>query len=271
MRISAADVFLARLREGQTNRNDILAVLADTPWHWATSEAESATQFVYQLLLQATDSAQKVTADNALANARGLYKQGIGLFNSTDLREIVRSEPMLKVMTEKYPKSRYAERASFYLGQYFTRRYVLKDEVGAPLIAQSNAAFEEYIKRAQAGDFDRKDFLASGYFFRGLNGWLSNNLADAQKWLAEGRAKFTDTDVIYIYQLFVTPEKKSTSIDDKVFGEGVVSLGGQSDKSTVIDQFLPARSVFTKTLDFLNRKPTPSVQQSGELASILRQ
>jgi hypothetical protein len=51
-----------------------------------------------------------------------------------------------------YPKSRYGERASFYLGQYYARRFILNDQVGRPLINSSNSAFEDYIKRAQNGD-----------------------------------------------------------------------------------------------------------------------
>ena len=80
--------------------------------------------------------------------------------------------------------------------------------------------------RAERGDFgNRTDYLAVGYFYRGLNGWLSDDINDARKWLSLGQQKFSDSERAYIYQIL--PSK---------------------DKSAVIDKYLPARTLFSTTL-----------------------
>jgi len=124
----------------------------------------------------------------------------------------------------------------------------LKDPRDRQLISVSNSAFEAYIAKAEKGDFDgRTEYLAAGYFYRGLNGWLAGDATDAQKWLSKGRQKFGGSDQVYIYQLFVS-----------------------SDRATVIDRYLPATASFGTALTFLSQVPTPTVDHSGDLATMLR-
>ena len=97
--------------------------------------------------------------------------------------------------------------------------------------------------RAERGDFgNRTDYLAVGYFYRGLNGWLSDDINDARKWLSLGQLKFSYSERAYIYQIL--PSK---------------------DKSAVIDKYLPARTLFSTTLSFLNQNPVPKPGRSSRI------
>jgi TolA-binding protein len=248
-RIAAANELFARLRKNDPKiQNDILGVLSSMTVPWATSNIDSDTQYVYQQLLMTSDATAKSLLDNTLANAAGLYRDGIANFNSTLLNEVVAAEPKLKAMAGRFPKSRYAERASYYLGHVYSKRFMLNDPMGKPLIVTSDSAFEDYIARAERGDFDnRKDYLAAGYFYRALNGWLDGKIDDAQNWLGKGQQKFTDDDRVYVYQLFVS-----------------------TDRSTVIDKYLPAKSLFSITANFLKKSPAPTFDQAIGLIMILQ-
>ena len=248
--ISAANVFFAKLHtEDVRNRNDILAVLGAIPSHWETSNTETDSEFIYNMLIASTDDTMKISLDNALSNAKGLYKDAISQFNTTSVSEIAASAPKLKAMGQKFPKSKYGERAGFYFSQGYSKRFLLKDTEGGRLMNLSNSAYEEFITRAEKGEFgNAPEYLAGAYFYRGVNGWISVNIADARKWLSMGQAKFNDNDVVYVYQVLVS-----------------------TDRSAVIDQYLPAKSLFSKTLTFINQVPTPSIDRSSELTMIIRQ
>jgi hypothetical protein len=246
-RVAAADHLFAKLRAvDPRNRTDVLFVLGEMPSPWDTKNTVADSDFLYQLVQQISDDTLRILTDTALANARGLYKDGLLKFNTTILSELVEAEPKLRAMADKYPKSRYAERGSFYLAQYYSKRFVLKDPAGKALITSSNTAYEDYIKKAESNFFGTKEYLPGGYYYRALNGWLAGDINDATKWLNLG-LKFTDEDQVYIYQIFVTKER-----------------------AAVIDRWLPAKSVFSKTLAFLNQRPTPSVDRAIELAGTLR-
>ena len=97
--------------------------------------------------------------------------------------------------------------------------------------------------------FVRKEYLPGAYFYRALNGWILSDLKDAQNWLTRGSQKFTDHNTIYIYRVIPT----------------------EDPSSQIIDESLPAKSVFTKTLAFLNSSPTPSYSAADLLGAKLRQ
>lgn len=250
-RIAATDSLFVKLRaDTSQTRNDILGILGAMPVPWATSNTDADILYLYQQLSTTVDDATKELTDNALSNARGMYKDAIASFNSTVLSDLNVAEAKLKVISQRFPASRFTERASFYLAQLYAKRFVLKDSAGSSLIVLSNAAFEDYIKRAERGDFDKRtDYLAGGYYYRALNGWLLNDTKDAQLWLQRGLQKFQNSnDLIYIYQLFVS-----------------------RDKETVINKYLPAKSVISSTQTFLGRVPPPSVDQAAELIAMFRQ
>jgi TolA-binding protein len=250
MRASSTSALFAKLKlDDSKTKNDILAVLGNLPFRWMTNNTDQDVQFIYQSLLKTTDETTKNLLDAALANAKGLYKEGISDFNSTSLSDLGAAEPKLKSMAQNYTKSRYAERASFYLGQLYSKEFLLKSPQDPQLIAASNSALEAYIDKAEKGDFDsRVEYLATGYFYRGLNGWLVGDINDAQKWFSKGQKKFGNSgDQIYIYQLFVS-----------------------SDRTTVIDKYLPAQATFAATATFLGQVPTPTPAHANDLATVLR-
>jgi hypothetical protein len=106
-------------------------------------------------------------------------------------------------------------------------------------------AFESYIDRVQNGQLVKSDFLAAGYFFRGINAWILNRKEDAITWMTNGKNKFSDRDV---YQVIVAP----------------------GDKSTIVDKALPARSSFDAGLKFLSSNPPAQFPDVGSLARSLQ-
>jgi hypothetical protein len=244
-----ADFFFAQLQsDDPKSKGDILFVLGEVSSPWTSSNVEANSNFLYQLAQQSADDALRLLADTALANARGLYKDGIRYFNSTILTDLTQAEPKLRAMATNYPKSRYAERASFYLAQYYAKRFVLKDPVGKALVDSSNLAYEDYIKKVESSVFSTREYLAGGYYYRGLNSWLVGDMADAKQWLNKGLKAAAADDQVYIYQLFVSRER-----------------------AAVIDRYIPAGQAFSRTLTFLNQTPAPSADRALELAALLRQ
>jgi hypothetical protein len=250
-RVAANDALFAKLRaDVPQNRNDILGILGAMPVSWTTSNTDADILYLYQQVSTTLDDTAKDLTDSALANAKGMYRDAIASFNSTVLSDLMTGEEKLKKISQRFPASKFGERASFYLAQSYAKRFILKDPAGSSLVSLSNTAFEDYIKRAEKGDFDKHtDYLAGGYYYRALNGWLLNDTKDAQFWLQRGAQKFQNSnDLIYIYQLFVS-----------------------RDKETVINKYLPAKFVFSSTQVFLDRIPPPSVDQAGDLIGIFRQ
>jgi TolA-binding protein len=214
---------------------------------WATKNLANDSTSVYQLMLGTQDITLKNAMDRALANARGLYRDGISDYNSDDLTQVLRAGDKLKAMANIFPKSRYSENASFYVGQYFTKLYLMKDPRGRSLIDNSNAALGTYIAKAENGEFAKTEFLAAGYFYRALNELILGNLKDAQSWLTRGMQRFSDNDRVYVYQLFYTPNTIKTTAD----------------------KFFPAKSIFANTLAYLQLNPnTGPGQQQALLAAI---
>jgi hypothetical protein len=219
------------------------------PVPWSTGTTMADADRIYSLYQHETDPTRKSLFDGALANAQGLYRDGIANYNSSSLPVFTQAPEKLKLMTQKYPLSDYAENASFYIGQYYIKAYFLNVSPASSQISSSNAAFESYIAHIQAKDFPTRNFYAAGYYFRSLNGWVVGNLADATSWLDKGLQpppgpNFSDNDVVYVYQL--------------LYG------------TTVIDRFLPAKTLFLNTRTFINATPPPPYTQANSLAATIK-
>ena len=249
-RVKATDRLFEQLRTDDTKlRNDIFGVLGLTPARWATSDTTTDTKYIYKVLLETTDDVSKDLLERALSNARGLYRDGIGDFNSSSLQEFRAAEAKFRKTFQEFPKSRYAENASFYLGQYFTKAYLLTEPRNSSLVSESNKAYEDYIAKAEAGAFgDKPDFVAAAYYYRGLNGWLVGNLEDSRNWLTKGQKKTSDDDRVYVYQLF---------------------YNGNREK--IVDRFLTSKNLFSTTLAFIGQTPSPGYERFVELTAKIRQ
>ena len=227
---------------GAVTETDALTILEQMPTPWTTANTTADADHIYTLYQQATNTTLKALLDGALANAQGLYRDGIADYNVSDLTQFTQAPAKLKAMAQRYPGSEYAEKASFYLGQYYIKAYFLEVAPVDSQIANSNAAFESYI--ADIKSFPTKGFYPAGYFFRSLNGWIANNPADALKWLNAGLGQnFTDNDVVYVYQLFY--------------------------HTTTIDKYLPAKTLFTNTVKFFSTTPPPVFGDPNSAANAL--
>jgi hypothetical protein len=253
MRVAATTRLLERLRRTEPDprspKADIVSLLGTMPVPWATQNTGPDSQYIYGLYKSESDDALKSLLDQALSNARGLYRDGIKDFSSTTPSEFTRAPAKLKAMADNFPDSRYAENASFYLGQYYVRAFFLLDAPDKPaLIKSSNAAFEEYVGKAENHKFVGKlTYFAAGHFYRGLNGWIVDDLKDARNWLNRGSGKFTDDATIYVYRVI------------------------PNDALEIIDRFLPAKTTFNRTLAFLNASPSPPYSQADALTKKLRE
>jgi hypothetical protein len=233
-KLQVTSALIAKLAAADINsKTDICYILSAYPKYWTTSNQKSDTRFVYDQFLNEPDESLKTALDSALANAKGLYRDAINDFSQVDLESLRTAESKLRAVASDFPKSRFAENASFYIGLTIINQYIAGDR-RQQLIKNSNDAFEDYIKKVIDAKFGKKnDFFAAGYFYRGINGWIQDDLADARKWMGDGAKRFSDDDNIYIYQVILLPNVKSA----------------------VIDRFLPAKSVFTNSLTVLNADP----------------
>lgn len=243
----AVSSLISKMRtEDAKTKIEVANVLASVKSHWMSANTDADVAYLYGQYLETFDETLKNALDSALANAQGLYRDGIDDYNTNDTQRVVASADKFKAMADKFPKSRYAENASFYFGQQFTKAYFMNDSRGKSLIDSSSRALENYILRAERGDFIKTEYLAGGYFFRALNGVINADLAESRSWLNKGSQKFSDTDRIYIYQLFYS-----------------------SDSATVVDKFLPAKTLFSNMSTLLARTPDVSPARQIQLLSAL--
>lgn len=217
-------------------------ILSLYPASWSTNSTETDSKALYSKYLGEKDTSLKSAFDGALANAKGLYRDGIRDFVIPKIENLKRSEGKLRNMASNYPKSLYAENASFYTAMALVNQYILLDPKGQngdpgsrALVTASNQAFERYLDQVKHNELPKRDFYAAGYFYRGLNSWILKNNGDAVAWMRRGADAFSDDDSIYVYQLILSP--------------GV--------RSAVIDRRLPARSTFKAAIEFLTKKPAP--------------
>jgi hypothetical protein len=228
-----------------TAKTESASLLAIMKPHWSSGNTGAASAALYELYISTDDPTLKNALDNGLANAQGAYKDAIDDYrDNNNLAALSRAKDKLQSYADKYPKSRFAEQASYYVRHTFLKRMSLNDPAGDTLIADSSRAFEGHIVRAERGDFLKTDDLAAAYFFRALNGVLANNKADALEWLSRGGAKFSDADRVYIYQL--------------VFS---------TDGTIVVDRYVPAKSLFLLATNLFKDTATLGIEQQMALLS----
>jgi len=227
---------------------NVAAILALYPTPWATANTNADAQALYSRMHSENDSTLKSILDSALANAKGLYRDGIRDYVLPKMDTQKSAEAKLRTMSVTYPDSQFAENASFYLALDIANQYILSDPHDSQLLINSNKAFEDYINRVQAGTLKKRDFLAAGFFFRGVNGWIQGRNDDAISWMSNGAKKFSDENTIYIYQIFLAP----------------------GDKTAVIDRNLPARSSFNAAIKVLSLNPSPQFPDFKALTKALQ-
>ena len=249
IRVRTYDALFEALRAAPENtaKTEVSSLFAIVNPHWSSSNTGAASAALYELYTSTDDPTLKIALDNALANAQGAYKDAIDDYRDNNLAALGRAKDKLQSYADKYPKSRFAEQASYYVGHTFLKRMSLNDPAGDALIADSSRAFEGHIARAEHGDFSKTDNLAAAYFFRALNGALAMNKADALDWLSKGGAKFSDADRVYIYQL--------------VFS---------TDGGTVLDRYVPAKSLFLLATNLFKDNATLGADQQIALLSQIR-
>jgi hypothetical protein len=239
---------LSRLNASETSTKfNAAGILAVYPTSWSTPNTDADARAVYAKMLNEGNASLKTLLDSAIANAKGLYRDGIRDLTVPKSDTQKSAESKLRNMATNYPKSQYAENASFYLGLAIANQYILGNH-DPQVIHSSNKAFEEYINRAQEGQFVKKDFFAAGYFFRGVNGWIENRDEDAINWMNIGARKFSDDDSIYVYQIILSP----------------------GNKAAVIDRYLPARSSFNAAIKVLSSSSVPQFPDFDALTKALQ-
>jgi hypothetical protein len=247
MQVTGSLVKMLKAASEQRQKIEIAATLGSAGVPWMTPTLNADVTWIYSAYRQTNNENMKAMLDYALQNAAGLYRDGIHDYNTDKLARVAQAPAKLAAMADKFPKSRYAENASFYVGPALVKTYLFKDSRGIALINDANAAFERYIKRTENDEFTKREYLAGGYFFRALDGLITGNVAETKDWLNRGLSKFTDNDKIYIYQLFPS-----------------------ADPALVLDDFLPAHKVFATTLSFLNAHPNASDKDQTQLLAAIR-
>jgi hypothetical protein len=248
----AFDVIVAGLsNEPDSTKVELAAVLSDARspamLPWTSSNLDASRSAIYELYQKSNEPTLKTALDGALASSRGGYFEAIDRYNDDQLASVSRATDDLKLYSDKYPKSRFSDQAAYYVGHGYLKRIALDDPQGKDLIKDSNIAFESYIDRAEKGDFIKTDNLASAYYFRGLNGITAGNKADAQSWFSKGGGKFSDVDRVYIYELFFS-----------------------TDRSLVLDKYVPAKTLFAATANFFQSDISITADRQAALLDQIR-
>jgi TolA-binding protein len=106
---------------------NVAAILALYPTSWSTSDTNGDAQGVYSMILNESDLTYKSILDNVLANGKGLYRDAVKEYAAGTISGQKAAEPKLRTMSLSYPKSTFAENASFFLALDLTNQYILTD------------------------------------------------------------------------------------------------------------------------------------------------
>ena len=248
---SCVDALIGKLAISDTKtKDDVAAILSNLPNQWMSSHTSSDAQAIYRLMQTTSDVSSKALLDGALANAKGLYKDGIRDFNTSD-EQFKNAEAKLQTMFQEYPDSRYAENANFYLGQYYTKAFILSSPgTLAYWLSQTRLMRTTFAKTEPPGTRfgGKRAFLCCWLLFSWPQWLVASNTNDARTSLNAGQSKFADTDSVYVYQ----------------------PLYSRGDTASVVDRLLPAKSLFLTTLQFIGGNPGAALAHVDDLAAAIR-
>ncbi|KLK93924.1 hypothetical protein AA309_05420 [Microvirga vignae] len=224
----------------------IAVALGKTKVRWRATDHEGALQKLYSLYNRAEDETLKRSLDDALNNAEGMYWDCIQDYNNDVISDLPRTKDCFRRVYSDFGRSRYAENANFYLGQYLTRAYRLGHPNGRALVVESNGVFDEFINKSRAGAFVKSEWLEDGLFYRALNDSLLGDKKGAVTQLAQMEKLVSDEQQVYVYQFIFSRERNA-----------------------IVDAYFPAKKLAGITRTYVERLPTIDRFDAAELKALL--
>lgn len=214
----------------QLIKNGICSTLDALKLFWTATRQDETEQVLYTLYQQEPDEALKALLDRALMRAKGLYRDAMEDYDNDKVDPSV--EAKFRRVYEAYPKSTYAPKARFFLGQYYLRSLAILKKRNQPVqpeeyLNKANQVFQDLLDNR--GTFFHKpplEHLLDAHYFRALNFVQLNQVDNALKELGDIQAQPIADRKIYIYQFFYSnlltdqpdhPLLLETDIIDKFF------------------------------------------------------
>jgi hypothetical protein len=190
----------------QSIQSGICSTLDALKLFWTATHQDEVEKVLYTLYQQETDEALKALLDRALMRAKGLYRDAMEDYDNDKVEPSV--EAKFRRVYEAYPKSTYAPKARFFLGQYYLRSLAILKKRNQPVqpeeyLNKANQVFQDLLDNR--GTFFHKpplEHLLDAHYFRALNFVQLNQLNDALKELKDIQTQPAADEKIYIYQFF---------------------------------------------------------------------
>jgi hypothetical protein len=187
----------------------IATALAKQAQPWVGRDMDKQIRTLYAAMLKSKDESLNRAVDDALANAKGYYRDAVIDYNRDRIDDLDDVVAKFKRTPDHLPKSRYAPNSLFYLGQYLTRAYLLGHDKGDALVRQSLSVLDDFTKTQDKGSTDLWD---DAFYYSGLNRVLVGDAAGAVARLQEMERRSTQSSRVYVYQFFFS-KRKDTVID----------------------------------------------------------
>jgi len=212
---------------------------------WNAPDLDRQVRTLYNEFVNRPDETLGPAIDDALANAKGYYRDAITDFNQDRIDDIDAVIAKFKKTSEPLPKSRYASNSTFYLAQYLTRAYLLGHAKGRSLVENASAVLAAFLKVPESA---KSDFWDDAFYYLALNRILVDDKAGAIATLRDMEKKFSERDRVYVYQFFYS-----------------------KDKATVVDSYFPASTLAKKTQEYIEKFNTISpADQSAFIAYVTK-
>lgn len=247
-------------------RMGICNVLNSLNFFWVATNHEKSEKILYDLYLAETDADLKMVLDAALMRAKGSYSQMMEDLNNEKVDPSV--EAGFKRIYEKYPLSKYAVRAKFFLGQYYIRTYaILKKQGQKPnldeYVMKSNSVFQDFLVKIENID-PHHELVADARFFSAIN-WVMVNQVDKaipQLKLIENTAN--DQEKIEISGFFTSDVKNVWAF---FYNDKFPPPPDMVEPAKRVDRFLAANSLAKHVRQYLETHRTESFKEPANLAA----
>jgi hypothetical protein len=208
---------------------------------WEVENQEKTEMKLYGLFKKEKNYTLKMSLDNALMTAKGLYWDAFYDYNHDRVDDPEAVAKKFRKFFQSYPDCRLASRAHFYLAKYYTRVYlILKHKKENPdpetwINEKSNGVFKEFILKIGNNTYRNVKELQAARYFMALNFVLLDRFEEAKALLreiiADSQGKAAKSK-IYIYQFYFSYNKKYR-----------------------VDEYFPAGILAEHTLKYLEKKP----------------
>jgi hypothetical protein len=200
---------------------------------WTAPDFHEHVTLLYQQFLTQSDNTLKPSIDDALANAKGYYRDAILDYNGNRVADLDATIEKFKRTAIDLPASKYVPNSVLYLAEYLTRAYFLGHPRGRDLLNESNSVLS---------GMPASNLSDDAAFRLALNRVLLDDRDGAISMLQEIETKYSDRDRVYVFQFFYS-----------------------KNLATVVDKTFPTKDLARKMREFLERNSPISVDDQSQL------